>query len=159
MHRFLYNFVFNFFASFKTGPGAAIVTTANVQTSEALREFFVAAEEDLLALKAAVRNRSEKLSDGARQVMLREVQRRIQNLKGKAALPEVLPVWQMASALEEITYLAEITEKALNVHTCTSGVGTLLADGDGGVEAARRTSILDGPNRHDRAVCAHLRRG
>jgi CheY-like chemotaxis protein len=121
--------VAEFFANFRTGPILAASTEADSHAmSQALVDFFVSAGEDLLGLNAALRNADSKAGWGARQSMLHEVQLRIYSLKEKATLPEVLPVWQMASALEGLVdQLIERTSSvtASTLRTLSQGVGLL----------------------------------
>jgi CheY-like chemotaxis protein len=121
--------VAEFFANFRTGPALAANTSSdNFTMSQALVDFFVSAGEDLLGLNAALRHPDLKASWGARQSMLHEVQLRIYSLKEKATLPEVLPVWQMASALEGL--VDQLIERTSNItastlRTLSQGVGLL----------------------------------
>jgi CheY-like chemotaxis protein len=67
---------------------------------ESIATFFAEAAEALVDLRRRLVEIAQAPAESGRQTMLVELSSRIGSLKGKARLPAVLPVWQLAFALE-----------------------------------------------------------
>ena len=79
--------------------------------------FLARAPERLGALRKLIQEISKVSDFGARQKMLGDLCDRIRTLKGEAGIPELLPAWQMAGALEGL--LKQLIDKVSNVTSST----------------------------------------
>lgn len=129
-----------FMAAFTVGPGVRSNALSGAASSpdavaakpafEALREFFVAAPLDIAELRHTLSEIGRQTEWAPRQEMLRRLAHRLHVLKGKAGLLEVLPAWQVISALEGM--LKQLVDRAKTVtlsslRTLANGVD-LLSD-------------------------------
>ena len=110
-----------FLTAFQTGPGALSPSdTAVAHSSGAgspISEFHARAASLLLAQRKLLDDIVRATDKAARQKMLADMRREMCALKGEAGRPEVLLVWQMASALEGL--LKQLIDKAGNVTAST----------------------------------------
>jgi PleD family two-component response regulator len=93
-----------------------------------LEQFLARVPEQLVVLRKMFQEISRTPQDAARREILGDIEVRIRALKGWATPPELLPVWQMASALEGL--LKQLTEKVSNItpstlRTAANGVDLL----------------------------------
>ncbi|HEX4644128.1 MAG TPA: response regulator, partial [Verrucomicrobiae bacterium] len=137
-----------FKAAFHSGPRAPVRTVASTSRSliresktsiEAAEnnfakecgspeQFLARAPEHFTALRKMFQELSRAQQNPVRRKLLGEIGDRIRTLKGWGTAPELLPVWQMASALEGL--LTQLIEKADNItpstlRTAASGVDLL----------------------------------
>jgi CheY-like chemotaxis protein len=94
-----------FVAAFRTGPsttpGASPLGVASSIECDPLQEFFAHAPRFLGKMRELLQEIGPAPPNEApRQRMLAEFQNEVRALKGEAGLSELLPVWQMAAALE-----------------------------------------------------------
>jgi CheY-like chemotaxis protein len=116
-----------FLATFRIGP-AASPRADSLEKEDPIKEFYARAAKILGTQRMLLHDLGRESSDLARQKTLPNLRSEMSSLKGAAGLPEVLPVWQVASALEGL--LKQLTENAGNITPSTlravaSGVGLL----------------------------------
>ncbi len=120
-----------FLAAFQAGPSAVAgvdQSSARAET-DALKVFFANAPKAIRELQ----KRSVEIcgaTSSAQRGLLADLRRDLRALKGEAGIPELLPVWQMASALEGL--VKQLTDKASNItnstlRTVAAGVDLLEA--------------------------------
>ena len=80
-------------------------------------EFYARMKERLIMQRKLLHDIGRESGDPARQKLLTNLHFEMGVLKGEAGFPEVLPVWQAASALEGL--LEQLTEKIRNVTPST----------------------------------------
>jgi len=80
-------------------------------------EFYIRVKERLIMQRKLLHDIGRESVDPARQKLLTNLHFEMGVLKGEAGFPEVLPVWQAASALEGL--LEQLTEKIINVTPST----------------------------------------
>lgn len=110
-----------FVTAFRTGPAAASgpgsTDAVAVADRGLLMEFFAKTPKTLAALQKAVQEITQAEEGVARQGLLASLHRELHALKGGAGLHELLPVWQMASALEGL--VKQLSSKAGDVNLST----------------------------------------
>jgi len=105
-----------FLTAFRTGPA----TEQHIGFSERenpLAEFYARLKKRLVVEQKFLQNIAQESSDQARRRMLTYLYFEMGVLKGEAELPETLPIWQAASALEGL--LKQLTGKVRNITTST----------------------------------------
>lgn len=128
-----------FIAALKAGPGAppplpdrgaskpdliTIPVSEDAKPSLGLlKQFSVAAPGQLVLVRRLFSEVSRSTEAGARQKLLTNLSQQAGILKGMAATPDLLPFWQLASALEGL--LSQLANKASNV--TPSGLRTAVA--------------------------------
>lgn len=110
-----------FTTTFWTGPplissSASSGGAAGLET-EPLQEFFARVPRVLGELGHLLVTIAASSGDGARRRVLADLQRELIGLKGQAGHSELLPVWQMTSALEGL--VKQLTDKVSNVTPST----------------------------------------
>ena len=100
-----------FVASLRAGPATAATET------DPRKEFFPLAAKLLATQRALVQDTIRETGGLARNTILSELRDSLTALKNHATFPEVLPVWQLASALEGL--LQQLTAKMGNVTPST----------------------------------------
>ena len=97
-------------------PAAEILSRPKPQTA-ALKEFFAWVPEHLVALRNLLQrtNRVSGQTDAREKLAALAIQ--ILALKTRSAIPELLPAWQMASALEGL--LKQLTDRPDNINAST----------------------------------------
>ncbi|MGO8836450.1 MAG: response regulator [Limisphaerales bacterium] len=105
-----------FLKAFRVGPSASPRTDLPEQ-EDSINEFHVRAKECLVTQRKLLQDIGRESSDPVRQQMLTKLYFEMGVLKDEAGLPEALPVWQAASALEGL--LKQLTEKIRNVTPST----------------------------------------
>ncbi len=105
-----------FLKEFRIGPSASPRNEVPGK-KDSLHEFFSRAKERLVTQRNLLHDIGRESSDAVRQRMLTNLCFELGALKDEAGLPEVLPVWQTASALEGL--LKQLTEKIRNVTPST----------------------------------------
>jgi CheY-like chemotaxis protein len=83
----------------------------------AVAEFFTRAPQRLAALRKLVAEIGGASEIAVRQKLLGDLCDQVRALKGEAGVPELLPAWQMTSALEGL--LKQLTDKVSNVTAST----------------------------------------
>ena len=110
-----------FLAAFKVGPTGKPVLAQALAAATAngvlVKEFLVKAPSLLARLKELLQEISHADKKSVQQQKLKELLDELRGLKGAAGFSELLPVWQMACALEGL--LRQLTEKASNVTPST----------------------------------------
>ncbi|MEY4917496.1 MAG: hypothetical protein RL616_1409, partial [Verrucomicrobiota bacterium] len=101
-----------FVASLHAGPTATAETAASPR-----QEFYPQAAKLLAIQRLLVQDAIRETGGLARNKILSELRDRLAALKNLATFPEVLPVWQLASALEGL--LQQLTAKMGNVTPST----------------------------------------
>src|SRR6185295_17971563 len=95
-----------------------------------LEEFIARAPKLLGALRKLLQEIGRAANEASRQKLLADLHREIREIKGGAGLSELLPVWQMASALEGL--VKQLTTRGDNVNPSTlrtvAGAVDLLDD-------------------------------
>jgi CheY-like chemotaxis protein len=105
-----------FLNAFRIGP--AVSPRAGLAgDNDSINEFYVRAKERLVTLRRLFLDIGRELSDSVRQQKLTKLHFEMGLLKDEAGVPEALPVWQTASALEGL--LKQFTEKLRNVTPST----------------------------------------
>ncbi len=119
-----------FVATFQTGPAAPssadTVATHALGTANVILEFHARAARLLVVQRKLLEDIVRGTDLAARHRMLTDLRREMSALKGEAGRPEVLLVWQVASALEGL--LKQLTVKVSNV------TGSTLRTLAGGIE-------------------------
>jgi CheY-like chemotaxis protein len=123
-----------FALAFQTGPSASVSSGTPMASSSTATNSGSEFHARAAMLIAAQRKLLEEIVRGTdaavRHRMLTDLRREMSALKGEAGRPEVLLVWQVASALEGL--LKQLTDKMGNVTTSTlrtvAGGVDLLAD-------------------------------
>lgn len=95
----------------------AAETAKAVRGSDPVGEFLSKAQNDLAAMRRPISEVCKADNEVDRGKLLRELLDHIRLLRGSSCLPEVLPVWQMACALEGL--LRQLTDKPGNVNPST----------------------------------------
>jgi len=109
-----------FVAAFRTGASAAGNATpgaASASERGLLLEFYANAPKALRTLQKLIEQIGGATTLAMRQSMLADLHRELRALKGEAGLPELLPVWQMSSALEGL--VKQLKDKASQVNRST----------------------------------------
>ena len=110
-----------FLAAFRAGPSALSGGAGTGMVGEAgaavLREFFLRAPKLLAGFQALMHEITAAANDSDRRRTLADLQRELRALKGEAGHSELLPVWQMASALEGL--VKQLTDKVRNITPST----------------------------------------
>lgn len=110
-----------FVAAFRTGPsvvaGNASGEAASATGRGLLMEFHANAPKALRTLQRLVQEVGQATRGADRQRMLASLHRELRTFKGESGLPELLPVWQMSSALEGL--VKQLTDKASEVNLST----------------------------------------
>jgi CheY-like chemotaxis protein len=123
-----------FTTTFQTGPPALSPSATDAAhfpgAVNNISEFHARAARLLVAQRKLLEDIARETDPAARRRMLADLRREVCTLKGEAGRPEVLLVWQVASAVEGL--LKQLTDKVSNVtastlRTVTGGV-ELLAD-------------------------------
>jgi len=105
-----------FLAAFRVGPVPAPVNRAP-QPENPVMEFYARAKEHLVSQRTLLQGIGRDSGDSARHKMLENLHHEMGMLKGEAGIPEALPMWQVASAMEGL--LKQLTEKMRNVTPST----------------------------------------
>jgi len=113
-----------FVASFRVGPVPAAANHMP-QLENPVMEFYARAKKQLVSQRTLLQGIGREPGDSARHKMLTNLHREMGMLKGEAGIPEALPIWQVASAMEGL--LKQLTQKMRNVtpSTLRSVVGGL----------------------------------
>jgi CheY-like chemotaxis protein len=110
-----------FLVAFRTGPSAMPGTSpfgVNSPTERNLVDGFFANTPRLIKeLQRLLQEIGRSPSDGARRKLLADLHREVRTLKGEADRSELLPVWQLASALEGL--LKQLIDRAGNITLST----------------------------------------
>jgi CheY-like chemotaxis protein len=118
-----------FLKVFRVGP-SALPLTDSLEKKDPVKEFYARAAKRLVTQRKLLQDIGRESGDPARQKMLTNLYFEMGALKGEAGFPAMLPVWQVASALEGL--LEQLTKKMRDVTTSTlRAVGSgldLLAD-------------------------------
>ena len=105
-----------FLKVFRVGPTASLPISLPEQDNP-LNEFYARMSKHLGTLRKLLQDIGHEPGTPARQSMLKYLYFEMGVLKGEASFPEVLPVWQVASALEGL--LKQLTGKIKNVTPST----------------------------------------
>lgn len=110
-----------FLAAFQAGPsvttGESPFGAAPATESGPLQEFFARAPKLLGKLRTLLQKIGGAPTKAAQRRMLVDLQRELRALKGEAGLSELLPVWQVAAALEGL--VKQLADKLGNVTPST----------------------------------------
>jgi CheY-like chemotaxis protein len=123
-----------FTEAFKSGPvGRSVTPAPSVAASEAapavkptqvvnaaedaLAEFLRTAPNDLASVRSLFAEVARAADDVAKKQVLRELCGRVTIFKDKSAIPEMLPVWQLATAVEGL--LTQVTERKTEITAST----------------------------------------
>jgi PleD family two-component response regulator len=111
-----------FVATFRAGPAGpfsrkAQPEGAHPKIARETSEFFALAPDFLAGLRKLLQEIGKSPNEPARQTLLKDLCSQMQDLKGMAGLSDLLPVWQMASALEGL--LRQLIGKSSNVSSST----------------------------------------
>lgn len=90
----------DFAEALRIGPLAVSRNSDLTATRTPIEAFLNAAPKRLLSMRKALQELCRFSEEAARKSMLIELGAELRGLKGMAGLPELLPVWQMAYALE-----------------------------------------------------------
>jgi CheY-like chemotaxis protein len=112
----------DFVAAFRIGPArrpAAAAGVLNRPGSEvnALKRFLNQAPKQLAGLRAMLQQIKPGPDQATRKPQLETLRMEVRTLKGMAGLPELLPIWQMACAMEGL--LGQLITKGQNVTLST----------------------------------------
>ena len=99
-----------FFDALKAGP---VAPKAAVAAANPLQEFYVSAPKQLAGLQKLFSEIGRAPDEDTRRTKLLEAFDQASKLRERAGLPELLPVWQLTFALEEL--LKQLLRKASNV--------------------------------------------
>ena len=105
-----------FLTAFRMGPSAA-PRRAALAKIDPIKEFYARASTRLAAPRKNLQDIALELRDPLRQKKLAGLRQELTALKDAADFPELLPVWQVASALEGL--LKQLTEKMGDVTAST----------------------------------------
>jgi CheY-like chemotaxis protein len=105
-----------FLKAFRIGP-AVSPRTDRPKQDDSIAVFFGRAKERLATQRKLLQDIGREASDPVRQQLLTNLRFEMGALKDEAGLPEVLPVWQAASALEGL--LKQLVEKIRNATPST----------------------------------------
>jgi CheY-like chemotaxis protein len=105
-----------FLATFRVGSVAS-ARTDSLEKNDPVKEFYARATKLLGTQRTLLQDIGRESGAPARQKTLANLRSEMSSLKGEAGLPETLPVWQVASALEGL--LKQLTEKTGNVTPST----------------------------------------
>ena len=112
-----------FLSTFQAGPSPAGRASGEpngdgaATKDDPIREFFVTAPEQILAARKLLQELGREHTQLERQGLLADLSDTMGSVKGMAGLSELLPAWQMASALQGL--LKQLTDKASNVNPST----------------------------------------
>jgi len=106
-----------FMVAFRTGPSAITDPSGVNAFAESNGNFFANASKIFRELQKLIKEICEATTAAVRQRTLADLHRELRALKGEAGAPELLPLWQMASALEGL--VKQLTDKAGNVSGST----------------------------------------
>ncbi len=106
----------SFMEAFRVGPVASPCADAPGDNGR-FNEFRARVKERLITQRKLLHDIGRESEDAARQKLLTNLHFEMGVLKDEAGFPEVLPVWQAASALEGL--LKQLTEKMRNVTPST----------------------------------------
>jgi CheY-like chemotaxis protein len=119
-----------FLLAFQTGPSAIPLLVDSSVKADPLQEFLARAPKLLGALRKLLQEIGRAPNEASRHRSLADLHREIREMKGGAGLSELLPVWQMASALEGL--VKQLTSRGDNVNPSTlrtvAGAVDLLDD-------------------------------
>jgi CheY-like chemotaxis protein len=124
----------DFVAAFKVGPTRSRRNSADtardsvqgeplkagespVRASEPLQMFFGSAPRSVGVMRGLIQEITRATEEEARQILLLDLCEKVGDLKSAAGLQEVLPVWQLAAALEGL--VKQLSEKNSNVTPST----------------------------------------
>lgn len=106
-----------FLATFRTFPTASPAMPSAPANSAAERnpieEFFANTPDLIGGLRKRLLETGRAANDGARRSILADLLRDVSALKSKVGLPELLPLWQLTSALEGL--LKQLTDREVNI--------------------------------------------
>lgn len=105
-----------FIKTFRVGPVASPPVDLPGKDGRC-SEFYARVKERLIVQRKLLHDLGRESGDPARQKLLTNLHFEMGMLKGEAGFPEVLPVWQAASALEGL--LEQLTEKIRNATPST----------------------------------------
>jgi CheY-like chemotaxis protein len=110
-----------FIAAFRIGPEIPAplpgATGRNRKAIDPLREFFAGMPKQLMALRNLLQQVRPAADPALGKKSIEDLRREIGLLKSMAGLPDVLPIWQMACALDGL--LTQLAGKAQNVTLST----------------------------------------
>lgn len=157
-----------FLAALKAGPSLSDAgVTSSAANSSVISSFYEKLTAKLGNLRQMARELRRTSDDCARQKILAALRWELHSIRADAGVPELLPVWQLAFAMEGL--LKQLTENARNITPSTlrtlKGGLELLGDIDHpGIESAlfsrkplRLLAVDDDPIGR-RAVCCALER-
>jgi CheY-like chemotaxis protein len=105
-----------YLATFRIGPSTS-PRPVSPEKHDPLNEFYSRTKKYLVAQRKLLYDIGREASDPARHKMLTNLCFEMGELKGEAGVPETLPVWQVASALEGL--LKQLTVKMRSVSSST----------------------------------------
>ena len=131
-----------FASAFATGPGAAPAPPApqpessapapqataspeSAPASDPVKEFAVEAQADLAAIRSVFTGINRSPDVPTRQMLLADLSYQLHSFKGKAALPALLPAWQLATTLDGLVKQLVDRPSAVNPSTLRSIAGAL----------------------------------
>ncbi len=106
-----------FLKAFRIGPAVSPRTAPRPGKEDPLTEFYARAKKYVITQRKLLQDLGRESGDPARRQILSNLCFEMGALKNEAGLPEALPVWQAASALEGL--LKQFTEKIRNVTPST----------------------------------------
>jgi len=109
-----------FIRTFQLGPTAAgdsPFTGASAEQNEPVARFLAEAPQMVAELQKLLRTITATVNETIRRTKLADLHRELGGLKGAAALSELLPVWQVAAALEGL--VKQLTHATANVTPST----------------------------------------
>lgn len=121
-----------FLTAFRGGPSTAPHPAA-LTKDDPIKKFYAGASARLGLLRNGLRDIDRELRDPLRQKKLASLRQEMSTLKDEADFPELLPVWQVASALEGL--LKQLTEKMGDVTSST------LRSVEGGLDLLDKLSL------------------
>jgi CheY-like chemotaxis protein len=105
-----------FLETFRIGPSSS-PAAASPANDDPLGEFYARIKNLVAAQRKLLQESGRVASDAVRHAMLKELHHDVGRLKGEAAIPGALPVWQVASAVEGL--LHQLTGKMRDVSSST----------------------------------------
>lgn len=127
-----------FLAALRTGPVAAgqaafgDATADPAARAEAIRSFYEKVPAKLETQRRMVREIHRTADEGGRQKILTALRWELHAIRAESGVPELLPVWQLAFAVEGL--LKQLTENASNV------TASVLRTLEGGLEVLEEIS-------------------
>ena len=107
-----------FLAAFQAGPVADGTAPADpVSRAQAIKAFHEKAGRTLDTQRKLLQEIDRTSDDGGRQKMLAALRWELHALRGEAGVPELLPVWQLAFAVEGL--LKQLNDNAANITPST----------------------------------------